>query len=322
MPCLYGARGGESTRAMLRWAAMGGLGSIAGQSRAVAILRAAIAARKLHHGYLFEGPEGAGKAATARALAQALNCERRDPDGCGTCGQCLKIEAGTHPDVIAFDMTPKGLTERVRELITTLGFRPHEGRARVIVFDPAHGLAPVPERAEAANVLLKTLEEPPADTHFVLVTAEPRRLPVTVRSRCQRVRFEPRDEEALLDPESAARREELLAQVAAAARGRSAAALFEAAGELGGDRDEAVALMLALWRRLHDALLVREQLAAGRLSAERARAAAAWSERPSSALLDGLRATDEAVESLRGNVAPALVVEHLLLQLARDEAQS
>ena len=90
-----------------------------------------------------------------------------------------------------FDMTPKGLTERVRELLTTLGFRPHEGRARVVIFDPAHGLAPVPERAEAANVLLKTLEEPPADTHFILVTAEPKRLPVTVLSRCQRIRFAP-----------------------------------------------------------------------------------------------------------------------------------
>src|SRR5437868_11627245 len=112
---------------------MAGLQSVVGQPRALAVLRAALARAKLHHGYLFEGPQGAGKAETARALAMALNCERRDPDGCGTCNQCRKIESGTHPDVVWFDMTPKGLTERVRELLTTLGFRPHEGRARVVI---------------------------------------------------------------------------------------------------------------------------------------------------------------------------------------------
>jgi DNA polymerase III delta' subunit len=293
---------------------MAGLQSVA-QPRVLAVLRAALSSAKLHHGYLFEGPEGAGKAETARALGMVLNCERRDPDGCGTCNQCLKIAAGTHPDVVWFDMTPKGLTERVRELLTTLGFRPHEGRARVIIFDPAHGLAPVPERAEAANVLLKTLEEPPPDTYFVLVTAEPQRLPITVRSRCQRVRFDAPETDAALDPELLQRREELLAAMLAGAHARTAADLFGAAGELAGDREEAIALTLALWRRLRDALLVREALADGRMSTERARAAEPWTARASASLLAGLRATDEAVEALRGNVAPSLVMEHLLLQL-------
>jgi DNA polymerase III subunit gamma/tau len=292
-----------------------GLQSLGGQPRAVGALRTALATGKLHHGYLFEGPEGAGKARAATALAMALNCERRDPDGCGACGQCLKIAAETHPDVIRFDMTPKGLTERVRELISTLGFRPHEGRARVVIFDPAHGLSPVPERAEAANVLLKTLEEPPADTYFILVTAEPRRLPVTVRSRCQRVRFEALDDAAGLDAEAAERRDRLLAAFADGAQAKNAAALFEASGELAGDRDEAAWIALELWRRLRDALLVRESLADGRVSDARVTAARPWSERSSSSLIAGMRAIDEAVEALRGNVAPSLVMEHLVIQL-------
>lgn len=273
----------------------------------IASLRAALDAGRLHHAYLFEGPPGAGKAAAARALAMTLECETQR--GCGRCGPCLKVEAGTHPDVVWFDMTPKGLTERVRELLTTLGFRPHEGRARVVVFDPAHGLAPVPERAEAANVLLKTLEEPPADTYFVLVTAEPRRLPVTVRSRCQRIRFAPREELGGGELDA------LLQTLEAATAARSASALFEAASELGADRDEAIALVAALWQRLRDALLVREGVADERVPAARIEAAQGLARWTSSALLTALRASDEAAEALKGNVAPSLVVEHLLLTL-------
>ena len=291
---------------------MAGLGSIEGQTRAVDILRAAIAAKKLHHAYLFEGPPGAGKVACARALAMALECDRRDPDGCGSCAACAKVEAGTHPDVIWFDMTPKGLTERVRELLTTLGFRPHEGRARVVIFDQAHLLAPVPERAEAANVLLKTLEEPPADTHFLLVTAEPKRLPVTVLSRCQRIRFAP--------PPESTEVPEALAGVEKALAAKSASAMFEAVGELAADREEAIELVLALWKRLRDALLVREAVADGRVPKERVDAAATFAAWPAPSLLSALRATDEATESLRGNVAPSLVLEHLVLTLREVRA--
>jgi DNA polymerase-3 subunit delta' len=289
---------------------MGGLADIDGQPRAVENLRAALSGGKLHHAYLFEGPEGAGKAATARALAMALECEARDPDGCGQCNACRKVESGMHPDVVWFDMTPKGLTERARELLTTLGFRPHEGRARVVIFDGAHGLAPVPERAEAANVLLKTLEEPPADTYFVLVTAEARRLPVTVLSRCQRVRFAAK-EQALASPET-------LDALEAALAAPAAAALFAAAGELAPDRDEAMALTAGLWRRLHDALLVRERHA---LPDERAAAARGLSQWSAAAILVALRASDEATEALRGNVAPSLAMEHLLLTL-RDAVRA
>jgi DNA polymerase-3 subunit gamma/tau len=273
-------------------------------------LQAALSAGRLHHAYVFEGPAGAGKAAAARALARLLECEART--GADGCLACQKVDAGTHPDVIWFDMTPKGLTERVRELLTTLGFRPHEGRARVVIFDPAHGLAPVPERAEAANVLLKTLEEPPADTHFVLVTAEPKRLPVTVLSRCQRIRFAP--------PPESAEVPEALGGIEKALAAKSASAMFEAVGELAADRDEAVDLVLALWKRLRDAVMVRELVAEGRVPRERIDAAATFAVWPTASLLSALRATDEATESLRGNVAPSLVLEHLVLTLREVRA--
>src|SRR5262245_55232742 len=106
---------------------MGGLSSVRGQTRAVDILRTARDGGKVHHAYLFEGPEGVGKGTCARALALSLNCPN---GGCGDCDVCQKIIAGNHPDVIAFDMTPKGLTERVRDLVAAVGYRPHEGRAR------------------------------------------------------------------------------------------------------------------------------------------------------------------------------------------------
>ena len=330
---------------------MNGLASIVGQTRAVEILRAAVATGKVHHGYLFEGPWGVGKATSARMLAMALNCERRDPNGCGTCEACAKIEAGTHPDVIWFDMTPKGLTERVRELIPLCGFRPHEGRARVVILDPADDLAGPQEKAEPANVILKTLEEPPAGTHFVLVTTQPRRLPITVRSRSQRIRFLPLEdatiEQFLVDRQGASpgaartiaaqaggslgralaeigpgddaeagpqKHRALVELLLGAARKGDPKSIFDAASEAGAERGQADDVLHLLWSVLRDALLVREQLHRGRVTPARADFASQLvGDRPAALLLRSLEATREATLSLRGNVAPSLVLEHLLI---------
>jgi DNA polymerase III delta' subunit len=325
---------------LLTTAGPAGLSSITGQARAIETLRAAVARRRLHHALLFEGPSGVGKATTARALAMALNCERGPhTDGCGECAPCQKILSGNHPDLVGFDMTGKGLTERVRELLPSLGFRPHEARARVVVLDPADDLAQ--GRAEAANALLKTLEEPPADTHFVLCTAQPHRLPVTVRSRCQRVRFSPLDRQTIVHFLTARQGAELavaeeaaaladgslgralerwqssergpapdrIEALVAAAQSGDAQRIFAAAGELGGDREAAGAEVEALFRALRGRLL--DETAgptAAPLSALRG-----W---PESALLVGIAAAQEAAEALKGNVAPSLAIEHLLLRMA------
>jgi DNA polymerase-3 subunit delta' len=168
------------------WQGLPGRGS--GQDRVAALLKGAIARDRVPHAYLFSGPAGAPMMDTAMALACALNCEVAPGDGCGECEPCSKIIAGIHPDVVtlvregAAQIVP---IESVRnQVIARIGLPPHEARVRVFVIEEATALAP-----PAANALLKTLEEPPARTLFVLCTTAPEQLLPTIRSRCQRVRF-------------------------------------------------------------------------------------------------------------------------------------
>jgi DNA polymerase-3 subunit delta' len=185
---------------------LAGLRSVRGQPHAIALLARARAHGRLASAYLFEGPEGVGKERTARALAQASVCTTPsgdDADACGACAKCHQVAAGTHVDVItlareievlsqaphrANDLRADIVVEKVRLLQTErLAYQSHEGARWVIVRD-AHEL-----NTAASNALLKTLEEPPRQTHFVMVTAHPDRLLATIRSRCQRVRFAPLD---------------------------------------------------------------------------------------------------------------------------------
>jgi DNA polymerase-3 subunit delta' len=168
------------------WQGLLGRGS--GQARVAALLKGAIARDRVPHAYLFSGPAGAPLMDTALALACALNCEAAQGGGCGECEACSKIIAGIHPDVVtlvregAAQIVP---IESVRnQVIARIGLPPHEARVRVFVIEEATALAP-----PAANALLKTLEEPPARTLFVLCTTAPEQLLPTIRSRCQRVRF-------------------------------------------------------------------------------------------------------------------------------------
>ena len=311
-------------------------------------LRSALAQGKAHHAYLFDGPEGIGKRTTAVALAQALNCDARPGEGCGTCTSCRKIAEGTHPDLVLFRVFNdegkiKEQTERVRELIGTLGFPPHEGRARVVIVDPAQEL-----NATASNVFLKTLEEPPPGTYFVLVTPAASRLLITIRSRCQRLSFAPipeaivadtliRDHEIAPDAaQSAARlsggslgkalelaaseelpkRRERAGRLLAAARTGRAQAALEMAGELSGDREEAMATLEMMWVAYHDAIVGQQGF--GDEAVGEARRLAAKVGTP--ALLTGIRAVEEASDALRGYVSPQLAIERLLLQLGQTGA--
>lgn len=147
---------------------------------------------RLHPCLLFEGAAGLGKAATARWLAQRLNCTQWPEGGpCGRCWSCRSIAKNTHPDVIEVGLHPERKTpiiavSQTRELLRQLTLRPHSARERVVIIDPADAM-----NTEAANALLKTLEEPPPSTRFVLISARARALLLTVRSRSQRVRFSP-----------------------------------------------------------------------------------------------------------------------------------
>ena len=167
------------------------LGEIRSQDRAVSSLRAAIVHNRVAHAYLFLGQEHAGKSTTALSFAAALNCDVAPGEGCGTCATCERIGAGNHPDVIRLErqgaqkIVPIGTIRD--QVISRLGSAPHEARYRVFLFDEATAL-PGP----AANALLKSLEEPPARTVFVLCTSAPTALLPTIRSRCQPILFSPR----------------------------------------------------------------------------------------------------------------------------------
>ncbi len=174
---------------------------IAAQSTAIATLRRAIATGQVAHAYLFEGPGGVGKALAARALAQALLCTERAGEGCGGCTTCQRVLAGNHPDVRVFAPRDEGnrnlQVETVRnEIVPFARFAPFEGRAAVLIFPEAD--VSFPEmHPEAANALLKTLEEPRANLTFVLLSERPERLLATIRSRCQTIRFAPLPSETL-----------------------------------------------------------------------------------------------------------------------------
>jgi DNA polymerase III subunit delta' len=178
--------------------------SIAGHRPVVDLLSRAVAHNTLPPSLVFAGPEGVGKRVTAVALAQALNCTRRATtaaggttaattaaawiDGCGTCPSCTRIARGIHSDVLVIEPGDSGTikVDQVRDAIDRAAYRPFEGKRRVVIVDEADALVP-----EAQNALLKTLEEPPPASVFVLVTSRPDILLPTVRSRCQRLRFGP-----------------------------------------------------------------------------------------------------------------------------------
>jgi len=152
---------------------------------------------RLHPCLLFEGPPGIGKAETARWLAQSANCTSPLGKPCGQCWSCRQIVQGTHPDVIVVGLDPERTApiisvRQARALTASLRLRPYQARRRFVIIDPADAMGP-----GAANALLKTFEEPPDATGFVLVSESAARLLPTVRSRSQRVRFAPLSTEEL-----------------------------------------------------------------------------------------------------------------------------
>ena len=170
------------------------LGEIIGHRRLTTLLARAIERESLPPTLLFAGPAGIGKWAVARAAAQAVNC--LDPvrapndylaiDACGTCRACDRIARGVHVDVIALEPDDRASIkiDVVREVLGRTSFRPFEGKRRVVLIREADTLEP-----QAQNSLLKSLEEPPPGTIFILTTAVPGALLPTVRSRCMRLRF-------------------------------------------------------------------------------------------------------------------------------------
>ncbi|MGD0972145.1 MAG: DNA polymerase III subunit delta' [Desulfobaccales bacterium] len=326
---------------------------ILGQERVISHLKTAWQKGRLSHAYLFLGPEGVGKACTARALAAALNClaPLKGGDACGACASCRRLAAGVHPDFLVIAPTkeshryqPQIKIEQIREFRRLTAYPPFGDGWRVALIKPAETMT-----TEAANALLKTLEEPP-ERHLLLLTAqvEADLLP-TVVSRCHKLAFVPlpaalvarelRERRGLappqarllaalsggslgraltLDPEAIlAQRRQVLADLEALSGGSASLALDWAQRLAKSRPDLDSFLSLAqLWYR--DLLLYRFRapkslLAHQDLLPEMAREAAA----PLDRLFQQFTALGTAQRHLQANLNPELTLDILGLRLQR-----
>lgn len=331
------------------------LRDVEGQEAALTALRRALVGGRLHHAYLFAGPDGVGKALAARGLAQALLCAapRADGDACGECGNCRRAAAGQHPDFHVLqrgakaDGSPEATIriDQVRELQRALSFKSFEGARRVVIIAEAEKMNP-----STANALLKTLEEPGAGTHFVLVSGAPHLLLPTIISRCQRVRFVPLSREAVarhlragagLDAATAdlvaglaegsigrglqlaaspllAERAKLIAHLDDPQGLRDVAARLDTAERLAQRREDLPLVFHLLRTWFRDVLLAREGLPDDRLVhrdlAERVRQRA--TDLPVDQILGRLELINDTERALEQQANARLALETLLLRLA------
>jgi DNA polymerase-3 subunit delta' len=321
---------------------------VLGQPVAVETLRRAVSSRRLHHAYRFEGPAGVGKERVAFALAQTLVCTRGGAEACGVCSACKRAvtlspeepRVPQHPDVVLVErgLYPPGLlgrtspettgigVEQVRRIVLGRAMYPaHEAEHLVFIFRAAHELTP-----SAANALLKTLEEPRRDVHFILITDQPRRLLDTVRSRTLPIRFGPLPDSTVTEilsrhgftpspevialaagsaeralelcaPEKVAHRQEFVDAVLAAVKAPDLAAALELAARGQQDRNE-------LARDLH---VLAQHFALG--------ARHVMGGDPASTLREAERHQEVqvALRFLERNAPPTLTLEALIARLRR-----
>ena len=169
--------------------------AVVGQDPVTRTLRNALSSGRVAHAYLFTGPRGVGKTTTARLLAKALACTARTgPEACGACPSCQDFASGAPVDVMEIDAASNTSVDDIRTLRENVKYAPARGRFKVYIVDEVHMLS-----GAAFNAFLKTLEEPPAHVVFVLATTDPKKIPATVLSRCQRFDFRPITPEQLTE---------------------------------------------------------------------------------------------------------------------------
>jgi len=236
---------------------------ILGHQRQIDILGRAVNNNKVPHAYLFSGLAGIGKKLVAMRLAKSLQCEAKDNKPCDRCLPCKKVEDGNHPDISVVEADGQFIkVEQIRQLQKKLGYKPFEGKATVCVIDGADKL-----NISAANSLLKTLEEPPAQTHLILIAENIRMVIPTILSRCQRINFSPlpaEEVEEILKKDESLASEDIKADIktVAAMSGGSPGKALDMAGTFPLDEKD---LLLKEFSRIDSAekaFLVAEKLVA------------------------------------------------------------
>ena len=307
--------------------------SVRGQEFALGLLLSALESHRVPHAYIFAGLPGVGKKTTARWWAQKRLCTLNESKACGNCPACLRVAAGSHPDVlwINFQRQAQLLKEppekqrvlkidTLRDMEKNLRLKPLEGQRKIAVIHPADEMAEA-----AAHALLKILEEPPPETQIILIVERAASLLPTLRSRCQLVRFCPLplpDLEAILEVEqsSYSSEERALASRAAGGSVTHAVAFLEKAEDVSFDWETAKLSELVSWcegfqnprlgrpavEKVLTSLLGRfqEEVHQGRRPAEH------------------LERVLKSFQRLRHNVSPALILEILLLKLRRENKTS
>jgi DNA polymerase-3 subunit gamma/tau len=160
---------------------------VVGQEHIVQTLTNAVSSGIISHAYLFSGPRGSGKTTVARLLAKSLNCQNRKEgefEPCNKCSSCLEIMENRSLDLLEIDAASHRGIDEMRELRDGIKFAPAKSKYKIFIIDESHQLT-----KEAANALLKTLEEPPSHAIFILATTEIHKMIPTIISRCQRFDF-------------------------------------------------------------------------------------------------------------------------------------
>ncbi len=330
---------------------------VIGQEKTLALLKCSLTEGSLAHAYLIVGPPQVGKGTLALNLAQALNCQGATPP-CGQCRSCLRIDEGNHTDVRIISLASAenlsgspsqfeiGINE-VKEIQHVANLPPFEGKYKVFIFDGADNLS-----TEAANCLLKLLEEPPSRVVFLLLTSQEGRLLPTVVSRCQRLELKPMTvaeirktlfESYNVLPDKA----ELLARLSRGCLGWALGALEnetqleerdqilkELISVLGGDWEErfncaaelatrfekerksgfrVMELWLMWWR---DLMLVKSGLKDAVINIDCRAALEEWAKQfPLTQIKDFVISLQETLEQIYHNVNPRLALETMMLDM-------
>jgi DNA polymerase-3 subunit delta' len=165
---------------------------LSGQEKAKRLLGKTLTSDRLPHGFLFKGPDGVGKCLYGRGLAAAINCKDGTSIGaCGSCSSCRKFFSGNHPDFSVIRPDKGAIKiDQIRQLVKSISYPPYESSMRIVILEDVHTM-----RREAANSLLKTLEEPPVGNLLILTADSSREVLATLTSRCQVIPFMPLDTE-------------------------------------------------------------------------------------------------------------------------------